>query len=159
MHKYNGFSLVELMVVLSIVGIIVGLALPKFKALQVRARQAEVKSNLNHIYTLQIAYHSENEIFAGVFFVGDGVKDGPAGPSTQCNSPNDLGFSVTDCQKVLYMYAGDNTNTADEFDVYALSGEGEKNKVLPGCGEADEWSLNAEKRITHEENVLDLCPL
>ena len=64
-----GFSLVELMVVLSIVGIIVTLALPKFKEFQVRARQAEARSNLRYINTLQIAYHSENNIYAGFFNV------------------------------------------------------------------------------------------
>jgi type IV pilus assembly protein PilA len=40
--KDDGFSLVELMIVVAIIGILAGLAVPKFNLFQAKARQAEV---------------------------------------------------------------------------------------------------------------------
>lgn len=43
-RKSQGFSLVELMVVVSIIGILAGLSVPRFQAFQTKARLAEVWS-------------------------------------------------------------------------------------------------------------------
>ena len=46
-HSNKGFSLVELMVVVAIIGILAALAVPRFTVFQVKARQSEAKTNLN----------------------------------------------------------------------------------------------------------------
>ena len=51
-----GFSLVELMVVVTIIGILAGVAVPKFQTFKARAVQTEAKAGLNGIYLSMQAY-------------------------------------------------------------------------------------------------------
>ena len=52
----KGFSLVELLIVLVILGIIAGLAIPRYMASTVKAKQAEAKGLLHQIYLLERSY-------------------------------------------------------------------------------------------------------
>jgi type IV pilus assembly protein PilA len=59
-----GFSLVELMVAVAIIGILAATALPSFLQYQLRAKTSEVKTNLQAIRHAQMAYMSETGRFA-----------------------------------------------------------------------------------------------
>lgn len=52
----RGFTLVELMIAVAIIGILAATALPSFIRFQMRAKTAEVKSNLQAIRHAQMAY-------------------------------------------------------------------------------------------------------
>ncbi len=106
-NKQKGFSLVELMIVVGIIGILSALAIPQFSAFQARARQAEARATLSHIYTLQQSFFSDQNRYAG--FTVDGLAGaavaGPYGYSAvaadQCYNNNDavrgvngLGFNL-----------------------------------------------------------------
>jgi type IV pilus assembly protein PilA len=65
MKKQWGFTLVELMVVVAIIGILSTIAIPDFLKMQAKSKQAEAKMNLGEIYVAQIAYYSESSTFAG----------------------------------------------------------------------------------------------
>ena len=55
-----GFSLVELMIVVAIIGIIVTLARPKLISLVANAKSSDAKLQLRQINALQISYFNEN---------------------------------------------------------------------------------------------------
>ena len=59
----KGFSLVELMVVVAIIGILAAIAVPNFQKFTSKAKQAEAKSNLSAMYSSLRAYHSEFTLF------------------------------------------------------------------------------------------------
>lgn len=76
MHRERGFTLIEIMIVVSIIGILGTLAIPSYLYAVAKTRQAEAKSNLGGIYDLEVAFHGENNTFgslAEIGFVPDGT--------------------------------------------------------------------------------------
>jgi type IV pilus assembly protein PilA len=68
MLKSNkGFSLVELMIVVAIIGVLAAIAVPNFKRFQMKAKQSEAKSSLSAMYTAQKAFQAEWGMYFGDF--------------------------------------------------------------------------------------------
>jgi type IV pilus assembly protein PilA len=58
-----GFTLIELMIVVAIIGLLAALAIPNFIKFQARARQSEAKSNLKAVFTGQKSYYGDKQQF------------------------------------------------------------------------------------------------
>lgn len=58
-RKTKGFTLVELMVVVGIVGILASVAIPKFMDASQKAKVSEFPTILSAVYTGEIAYYAE----------------------------------------------------------------------------------------------------
>ncbi|MBU8895979.1 prepilin-type N-terminal cleavage/methylation domain-containing protein [Corallococcus sp. M34] len=60
-RKKGGFTLIELMIVVAIIGILAAIAIPNFIRFQAKSKQSEAKTNLKALYTSQKAYFGEKD--------------------------------------------------------------------------------------------------
>jgi type IV pilus assembly protein PilA len=58
--REKGFTLIELMIVIAIIGILVAIAIPQFAAYRIRGFNATAMSDLRHMMTAQEAYFTEH---------------------------------------------------------------------------------------------------
>ena len=128
LRKQEGFTLIELMIVVAIIGILAAIAIPNFLQYQMKSRQSEAKTNLQAIKTSMVSFQGEQGCYIGVLpEVGQPVAAGtktipwqwgmgtpptPA-PVAWCGGAapvivgtfNDIGFRATG--NVNYHYAVD----------------------------------------------------
>ena len=128
----KGFTLIELMIVVAIIGILAAIAIPNFLQYQMKSRQSEAKTNLQAIKTSEVSFQAERGCYVGVTAeVGEpipvaGTKSAPytwlSGTPPTLPAPlwcaavggsfgpatfNDIGFKATG--NVNYYYAVDST--------------------------------------------------
>jgi len=139
----SAFSLVELMVVVSIVGILAMLAVPRYHGFIAQARRGEAKSNLAHLANLQEMYKAEH----GAYYDGAAMKKSEGkgigyknehGTSGDCEDYSDardeglsnkLGFRPQNCRSLRYFYQ---MRSASEIVAFAYS-DAEGRYVYPDC--------------------------
>ena len=65
-RKQEGFTLIELMIVVAIIGILAAIAIPNFLQYQMKSRQSEAKTNLGAIKTSEVSWQGERGCFLAV---------------------------------------------------------------------------------------------
>ena len=66
LKNQKGFTLIELMIVVAIIGILAAIAIPNFMTFRLKAKTSEAKSNLGSIRTCEEAYKAEKDIYYAV---------------------------------------------------------------------------------------------
>src|ERR1700674_5111610 len=62
----KGFTLIELMIVVAIIGILAAIAIPNFIKFQARSKQSEAKANMKAIFTAQKAFFQEKDRYSSL---------------------------------------------------------------------------------------------
>jgi type IV pilus assembly protein PilA len=74
----EGFTLVELMIVVAIIGVLASIAVPQYSKFQAKSRQSEVRIQLGGAYTVEQSFAAENSTYTGclgqVGYNRDGTK-------------------------------------------------------------------------------------
>ncbi|MCK4385159.1 MAG: prepilin-type N-terminal cleavage/methylation domain-containing protein [candidate division Zixibacteria bacterium] len=63
-RSQKGFTLIELMIVVVIIGILAALAIPRFMKATTKSKQSEAKQILKQIYVMERAYKQEHDVYA-----------------------------------------------------------------------------------------------
>jgi prepilin-type N-terminal cleavage/methylation domain-containing protein len=160
-----GFSLIELMIVVGIIGILATIAVPRMQNFRSRAMQAEANMILNNITTLQAAYQLEFSTYIGyggpaVYYgrvpttAGAGNACAPAAGAQPAITNVAIGFTIEPCvlnRSPRYGYnieAGAGALAASTFTADAESGINEFNLIFPGCANPDNRSINQDRAMT-----------
>lgn len=110
----GGFTLLEILIVLVIIGILAGLAIPRFVGATSRAKQVEAKQLLRQIYTMQQSYRMEHDTY---WIPEPGVKASKEHPEAFLP----IGVEVMSQARYEYQISGDEneftaTATARDLD-------------------------------------------
>jgi type IV pilus assembly protein PilE len=132
-NKQNGFTLIELMIVIAIVGVLAGIAYPSYQDSVVKSRRADAKAALlelsvfmERLYTATGCYNPG----ATDKVCGDANDAAPTLPAKSCTAPNsctayyDLGVVAT--ASTFTLTATTKSNTADKCGSLSLNNMGVK---------------------------------
>jgi type IV pilus assembly protein PilA len=62
----KGFTLIELMIVVAIIGILAAIAIPNFIKFQARSKQSEAKANMKAMFTAEKAFFQEKDRYSNL---------------------------------------------------------------------------------------------
>ncbi len=75
-RKTEGFTLIELMIVVAIIGILAAIAIPNFLKFQCKSKQSEAKTNLSGVFTAEKAFFGEYNTYGSDLVSVNWIPDG-----------------------------------------------------------------------------------
>jgi type IV pilus assembly protein PilA len=122
----NGFSLIELMIVVAILGILAAIAVPSYLRFQLRARSGEGKTNLAAIRVAEGGYFGEHQTYVAAAAAPAGV---PSAAKTPWPAPapgcpacfDELGFRPEGEVVFQYEVVAANAGGGATLDVFTAS--------------------------------------
>lgn len=97
LFRSKGFTLVELLIVVAIIGVLSTLGIPTFRKMVQKAKKSEAKVALGGLYTAETAFFSEYGVY-GSFLDKIGFELSGNGGGTYT-----IGFPETDCKGAAIM--------------------------------------------------------
>lgn len=130
LRKNEGFTLIELMIVVAIIGILAAIAIPNFLNYQCKAKQSEAKQALGTIAKSQEAYLAEYDVYA--------------------DTVGKVGFAVKgDTQRYTYSIALVGTG----YTATASSNDKDTGLGIKGAAGDDVWTINESLSLSNAPNA------
>jgi type IV pilus assembly protein PilA len=167
----KGFTLIELMIVVAIIGILAAIAIPNFLKFQAKSKQSEAKSNLGAIFTGEISYFGENNAYSNFNAINWSPSGTPryryvlsstvtaptdnsliVGAATPATMPGTIVWNVNlnnvmqaDGTTPVVPITPSIDNTNARFTAGALG-------VISNSGNSDAWSINQLRQLVWTTN-------
>lgn len=171
LREQKGFTLIELMIVVAIIGILAAIAIPNFLAYQARSRQSEARTNLGAVFVSETLYFGEFNQYSNFSTIGYTLAGN--GNRYTYRSPDVTGQNGSTANQGTDLFvtlAGSGTTGGNPAGGYPEQALGPPSgATLPAAGVAgaftatangnvdgdatvDKWSLNDIKRINNDLN-------
>ena len=153
--KKNGFSLIELMIVVAIIAVLATMALPRYSSYFTKARQAEVAMILASLHTAEQVHHAEHGSYSTVLWGKDGIgwmPQGYKGGGKQENFYYTYGFFFDGAREGTHFFTGkleipasnlSKTHAKDASFIVGAAGQGNGDSI-------DLWSMSESRQLIHE---------
>ncbi len=121
-----GFSLIELLIVIAILGIIVGIAVPQYNQYRRRANRAEARTTLVEAAQIAERFFVRNNTYVGAAAGGNIPAQSPHGLyAIAYNAPNATTFTITATPQ--------GGQAGDECGAFTINQAGVRGAAQAGC--------------------------
>lgn len=124
----KGFTLIELMIVVAIIGVLAAIAIPNFLNYQCKAKQSEAKANLGNIRTSQEAYFAEYDTYSATL--------------------TNVGFATKGDSRYTYTSTGTTT-------LFTATATAKAPGLKNAAGDLDVWTINQDGDLVNTNNECD----
>lgn len=159
--KNQGFTIIELMIVVAIIAFLATVSVPKYFSYYAKAKQAEVTVNLASLYTAQQAYWAEHGTYSTVLNGEGGIgwkPEGYKGGGKQENFYYTYGFNSPGAKEGVNYFTGKLETSKDSLGNTVADQKGFTAAAtgdVTGKGKIDLWQINENKEIKHIQNGID----
>jgi len=119
-RRQSGFTLLEIMMVIAILGILAGTAVPVYQTWQLRARGSEAKVMIKQILDAQITYYlDKNKFFPdnNTYIVYSDGRTDPSGPDVLDSIKRDLNVDIATGHHLDFTLKGVNIEGIESFQL------------------------------------------
>lgn len=138
LKQQDGFTLVELMVVVAIIGLLSAVAIPNFKKYQSKSKMAEGKLHLSSIYTAETAFYSDYNMYhnclaymgydpgpeAGNRYYATGFNTAATTVAVAWTAAVNSGINATDCPQTNAITQGGTAASSTGNSTWFPAGKG-----------------------------------
>lgn len=124
-RKSAGFTLIELMIVVVIIGILAALAIPRFMRVASKAKQSEAKGLLKQVYSMQHAYFAQNDSYClNGAIANSGAPFAYAQIHVDVMLPARYSYSMVSTRTTFLCTATGNLDTDPTIDTWTMDDDG-----------------------------------
>lgn len=162
----KGFSLVELMVVVAIIGVLAAVAVPQYRGFQNKARQSEAKVSLGALASAMESFRVENDSYVGClnaigfqsatssrynygFEASHLATYTPPGGTAVTINPCTLSHTNASGSASGITFGGTTAVAATAYVAGATTQGSAVGNTLPNAANADEWQITQNRTLSN----------